>query len=329
MVVRECSKELNHPEVIWNLKLTCTPGSPTCGGTRRFERVEPHRTHVILPCTPGSLSQMVVRECSKGLNHPEVIWNLKLTCTPGSPTCGGTRRFERVDPHRTHVILPCTPGSLSQMVVRECSKGLNHPEVIWNLKLTCTPGSPTCGGTRRFERVEPHRTHVILPCTPGSLSQMVVRECSKGLNHPEVIWNLKLTCTPGSPTCGGTRRFERVEPHRTHVILPCTPGSLSQMVVRECSKELNHPEVIWNLKLTCTPGSPTCGGKRRFERVDPHRTHVIPPCTPGSLSQMVVRECLKGLNHPEVIWNQPELMSNYSEHQVTPVKPWFEQVRSC
>ena len=42
---------------------------------------------------------------------------------------------------------------------------------------------------------------------------------------------------------GGSSRFEGVEPPQTHVKLPCTPRSLSQMVVREGSKELNHPEV--------------------------------------------------------------------------------------
>ena len=44
-------------------------------------------------------------------------------------------------------------------------------------------------GSNRFGRVELPQPHVKLPCTPGSLSQTVVRAGSKGLNHPELMSN--------------------------------------------------------------------------------------------------------------------------------------------
>ena len=62
------------------------------------------------------------------------------------------------------------------------------------------------------------------------------------------------------------------------------------------------------------------GVSSKFEGVEPPQTRVILPCTPGSLSQMVVREGSKELNHSE-------LMSNYPVHPVPSVKLWFKQVR--
>ena len=169
MVVREGSKELNLPEL-----MLYYPVHPVLSDKRCFDVVqpprshlEPPRTHVVLPCTSGSLRQTVVR-CgsttpkSFGTN-PYLSQTTLYTRFPQSN--GGSRRFKRVEPPRTNVILPCTPGSLIQTMVRAGSKGLNNPEVIWNppqlmSNYSVHPVPQSSGVSSRFEGVEPPRSHL-------------------------------------------------------------------------------------------------------------------------------------------------------------------------
>ena len=165
---------------------------------------------------------------------------------------------------------------------------MNHPKLMSNYPVHQVPSVKWWSS--RFERVEPPRTNVKLPCTPGLLSQMVVQAGSKGLTRT----------TPNSCQTTLYTRF-----------LQSNGG-------RASSKGLNHPELMSSYPNTRFPQSN--GGSSRFEGVEPPQTHVKLPCTPCSLSQTVVRAGSKGLNHPK-------LMSNYPVHPVPSVKQWFELVR--
>ena len=111
---------------------------------------------------------------------------------------------------------------------------------------------------------------------------------------------------------------------RTHVKLPCTPGSepvrtiaqhrqrgTSNYRVCELVRRLKHPELISNYPVHPVPS--------RHEKLsyDPCLEAAgLVPC----YSQTMVRAGSKGLNHHE-------LMSNYPVHQVPSVKRWFKLVR--
>ena len=134
------------------------------------------------------------------------------------------------------------------------------------------------------------------------------------MNLPELM-----SYYPVHPVFSDKWWFEGVQPPRSHlepirtpVKLPCTPRSLSQTMVQTGSREMNLPKL-----MSYYPVHPVLSDKWWFEGVQLPRSHLEPirtpvklPCTPGSLSQMVVREGSKELNHPEVIWNQPVLIEN-------------------
>ena len=183
----------------------------------------------------------------------------------------------------------------------------------------------------RFKGVEPPWTNVKLPCTPSSLKRWF-KQVQKGWstpNYPKLMSNYTVHPVPSvkwwssrfegvePQSNGGSSRFERVQPSRTHVKVPCTPSSFSQTVIRAGSKGLIHPELMSNYPVQPVPSVKWWSS--RFEGIETPRTHVKPPWTPDSLSQTVVQAGSKGLNHPE-------LMSNYAVNQIPSVKRRFELI---
>ena len=143
---------MNHPEL-----MLYYPVHPVFSDKRWFEGVEPPRSHLEptltylkLPCTPGSPSQMVVREGSKELNHPEL-----MSYYPVHPVPSFKWWFEKV---RRGSTIPRSFGT--------------NPNLCQTTLYIRFPQSS--GVSSRFEGVEPTHTHVKLTCTPRSFSQMVV-----------------------------------------------------------------------------------------------------------------------------------------------------------
>ena len=171
---------------------------------------------------------------------------------PVHPVLSDKRWFDVVQPHRSHleptrtpVKLPCTPGSPIQMVAQESSKELNHPELM-----SYDPVHPVPSFKRWLEQVRRGWT------TPKSFG-----------TNPNLCQTTLYIRFPQSS--GVSSRFKGVEPPRSHleptrtpVKLPCTPGSPIQMVAQESSKELNHPEL-----MSYDPVHPVPSFKRWLEQV--------------------------------------------------------------
>ena len=131
------------------------------GSSRRFDVVEPPRTHSKLPCRPDSPSSKVVRGGSALSNHPELTRNCPVGLIPHI-----SQWFEEVLRQgcgRTTPFSPCAAGKGGKRPTGQFRGGSlwsNHPKPY--------PVGLLPPASQRFGVVEPPRTHSKLPCRSAS-----------------------------------------------------------------------------------------------------------------------------------------------------------------